>query len=426
MMPGSRSRRAAGGAVAALALATLGGCQTVGIGRLAAVPNRPASTLGAVGRAALLPATVALDVPSEMSSIDPSNSASGTVTPASAIGSSSPRADLISTGGPAPRSAADPLPPTPLLDAALVRAKSRGEVPDTPDTLLTANLPRPTPITLPTAAVAPAPEPAPAPVIAPPEPPRPVEIPPPAPPVSPEEAWRDGVRKLVGLARSKQEQGAGTGTGTGVAPEPWGLRARVLAWLAEPDIDPDLGQHDADTVRAVLRALQAAATTDPHADARNRGDDVRLAVQTLEAKAPLELVDLQLCSKVERFGDFVPLNPPARRAGEWVVIYCEVDGLHQESTPDGYQTRLAGQFEIIPEGGGRSIVAPLEVAKETFPRRRRDYYMAYLKQVPQDLAPGAYTVRITLRDVFTDRSASRAIPLTIVRAEKDPAVAPAP
>ena len=416
MTPGSRlrriARRTAGGAVAALALVLAGGCHGGPLARVAATPNRPQSTLGAVGRT-LGAATVALDVPSELAAIDPSNSARGTVTPASAIGSS-PRADLISTELPTGRSAVEPVPspPTPLLDEALTRARRRGEVPDPADPAALANLPQPAPPLPPTVEPALAVAAAPAPVIVIPDTkpaPEPAAPTPPEP-AAPEELWRDGVRKLVGLARSRHEQaGTGTGTGTG-ATEPWGLRARVLAWLAEPDIDPDLGQREADTVRSVLRALQATAAGDPQA----RGDDVRTAVQTLEARAPLELVDLRLCSEVKRFGDFTPFDPPARRAGDWVVIYCEVDGLHHEPTPGGFRTQLAGHLEINPEGGGPALALPLRSAEEVFPRRRRDYYIAYLTQIPRDLAPGQYTVRVSLKDVLADRTAGRGMPLTIV------------
>ena len=417
--------RTAGGAVAALALLSLGGCHGVPFGRVAPAPNRPQSTLGAVSRAALLPATVALDSPSEMAAIDPSNSANGMVTPASAI-STSPRADLISTedpGGsdhPLIRAGAEPLPPTPLLDAALVKARSRAEVAAHPEPVGLAQL-----TSLATSEVASMASPEAAVVppsivigssLNPPPEPKPTEAVVTTPPVPPEELWRDGVRKLVGLARLKQEQGGtGTGTGNNSGSEPWGLRARVLAWLAEPDIDPDLGQRDADTVRTVLRALQATTSGDSHAETRTRGDDVRTAVQTLEAKAPLELVTLQICQKVERFGDIVPFESSARRAGEWVVIYCEVDGIHQEPTSNGFQTKLAGRLEVVPEAGGPGVAFPLDTAAEVFPRRRRDYYVGYLKELPRDLAPGRYTLRITLKDVLSDRSASRGMPLTIVK-----------
>ncbi len=394
--------------IAVWMIAALAGCHGVPITRVAPAPNRPQSTLGSVGRAALLPATVALDDPSEMASIDPSSSSSGNLTPSSSIVGSSGKSDLVV---PASAAVAEPPAPTPLLDEALIRARTQGDLTKGAAPAL-ARPPEPVRSTPPTEAIAPTPagpEPAPSTV---PAPSVPIEAAAVAP-VAPEELWREGVRKLVGLARSKQEQ---AGTGAGTTTEPWGLRAQVLAWLAEPDIDPDLGQREADNVHAVLRALEGAASADPKKpEAHIRGDDVRLAVQTLEAKAPLELVDLRLCSKVERFGDFTPFDPPSRRAGDRVVIYCEVDGPHHEPVPGGFQTKLAGRMEIIPEGGGPTLALPLDTAEETSARRRRDYYIAYLKELPRNLPPGQYTLRLTLKDVFTDQSASRATPLTIVK-----------
>ena len=383
------------------------------VGRLRTPSERPQATIGSVGRAALLPATVALDVPSEMAAIDPSNSEAGTVTRASAIGTSG-RSSLISTEVPA-AAAPEPLPPTPLLDAALVRARSQANPPAEPVPLAA------TPAPLVEAPVVPTPEPMP--LIAPPT--APVAAPEPKPPavetveatpVAPEELWRDGVRKLAGLARSQREQAGEGGT------EPWGLRTRVLAWLAEPDIDPDLGGRDADGVRAVLRALEAPRPGDSHP----RGDDVRAAISMLEAKAPLELVNLQICQSVERFGEFTLFRSPTHRAGDWIGLYCEVDGLHQEPTATGFQARLGGQLEIMPLGGGPTVALPLLTSNQTFPRRRRDYYVSYSKALPRDLAPGAYTLRVTLRDLGTDQTASRETTLLIGGDGGPDDVSPAP
>ena len=429
MTPGRGLRRiavrAAGVAVAAPALMLGAGCHGVPLARVAPVPNRPQPALGPVGRA-LGAATVALDVPSETAAIDPSNSARGTVTPVAAI-ERGPRVDLIAAGAAprptAPAATPDPTPPaaTPLLDEALDRARRRVEVPDPVSlAVLTPSVdPIATPAPIPNLAPAPVEPPAeavptPPPAVAPAPAVEPVPV-----PVPPEEAWREGVRKLVGLARARQEQ-AGGGGGT----EPWGLRARVLAWLAEPDIDPDLGQRDADAVRAVLRALQANAAPNAAADVPGRGDDVRTAVRTLEAKAPLELTDLQLCSQVDGFGDYAAFEPPVRRAGDWVIVYCEVDGVHHEPVPGGFQTRIAGGMEIIPEGGGRPVAEPFGTADVVAHRRRRDYFINYSKRLPANLPPGRYTVRVTLRDALGDRTASRGVPLVIVDG-RDPATEPA-
>jgi hypothetical protein len=225
-------------------------------------------------------------------------------------------------------------------------------------------------------------------------------------PARPEDLWRDGVRKLGSLARARLEQSGGTNSAA-----PWSLRTRILAWLAEPDIDPDLGQRDADGVRAVLRALDEPATDTPR-----RGDEIRSAVLVLEDKAPLEIVDLRLCSKVDGFGDFEPIEPPVRKAGQPVILYCEVDGLRFEQTSAGFRTRVAAQFEILPEGGGPPILTrSLSTAEETCRRRRRDYCIVYRLVLPKPLEPGDYRIRLTERDLNSDRSASREVSFAIAR-----------
>ncbi len=387
MRLGSRSRRVAPG-FALLTIATLAGCHAMPLDRLSPMPNRPQSTLATASRAALLPATVAMDPPSEMSSIEPVTSSSSSITPAE------PPPEPV---GPTP---------TPLLDAALVRAKGLEEIaldemskPLTPPPAATPPptpspdpKPEPTPTPTPIAVVQPAPTEAPREKAKEPDPPR------------PEELWRDGVRKLGNLARAKLEQSGGLAS-------PWGLRARVVAWLAEPDIDPDLGQHEVDGVRAVLKALDEPSTESPR-----RGDEVRSAVLVLEDKAPLEIVNLRLCSKVERFGDFEPFEPPVRKAGQPVILYCEVDGLRFEQTSAGFRTRLAAQIEILPEGGGAPILTrSLGTAEETCRRRRRDYYVAYKLVLPKPLPPGDYRIRVTEKDLTADRSATREVAFAIAR-----------
>lgn len=380
MTSGSRTRRAAGG-VAALTIAALAGCHGgVQVARIATAPNRPQSVLATAGRAALLPATVALDTPSEMSSIEPSASAIGSTEPAPALA----------------RHSAESAPaPTPLLDAALVRSKVISDI-------VVNEMAGPA--DLPTVARQPATEARPA-AVEPPEPPRvSARDPVPPDPLRPEEIWRDEIRQLVTLARSRREQPGGD-AGT------WNLRARVLDWLAEPEIDPDLGQREPDGVRAVLRALG-----DPATPSRTRGDELRTAVEVLEDKAPLELTELRLCSRVETFGDYEPYDPPVRKAGQSVVVYSEVDGLRHESTSAGFRTRLSGQVEIVSEDGGALVLAlPYGPAEEVCRRRRRDYFVPYRLVLPRTIPPGNYRLRLILKDLLADRTASREVAFAIIR-----------
>jgi hypothetical protein len=185
----------------------------------------------------------------------------------------------------------------------------------------------------------------------------------------------------------------------------------VLAWLAEPDLDPGLDHRETDDVRAVLRALD-----DSPGEPLRRGDEVRSAVLVLEEKAPLEITDLRLCCKVDGFGDFEAFEPPVRKAGQPVILYCELDGLRFEQTSAGFRTRIAAQLEILPEAGGPPIHSQtLGPAEETCRRRRRDYYVAYKLCLPRPLGPGEYRLRLTTRDVTSDRSATREVSFAIAK-----------
>jgi hypothetical protein len=384
MTLGSRSRRVAS-RVAILTIVGLSGCHAMPLTRLEENgPSRPQS-LASAGRAALLSATVAMDPPSEMSSIEPVLTSPANLTPADATASA----------------------PTPLLDAALQKAKGV-EDPPIPEPVVPVAKPaepqapppsalftNPLPIELPTTKPSSSPEP-----VAVAEPSAKHEAEPPRP----EELWRDGVRKLNSLARAKLEQ-------TGDTASPWALRARILAWLAEPDLDPEGDHHDAEGVRAVLKALD-----EPAGDSPRKGANVRSAVLVLEDKAPLEIVDLKLCSRVEKFGDFDAFEPPVRKAGQSVAVYCEIDGLRFEQTSAGFRTRLAGKIEIIPEAGGPPVLAKqLDIAEETCRRRRRDYYLAFKLELPRTLTPGDYRIRLTETDLASDRTATREMTFGIAK-----------
>lgn len=402
MTPGCRTWRAAPGLVA-LSIATLAGCHSVPVAKLAPTPNRPQTTIAEAGRAALLPATVALDTPSEMAAMEPVRPEQPTE-PAPRMAPASSPVVIVKTEEPgdapvpSPRPIPAPSPPaeTPLLDAALERARGiEGALVEEMTPPEQAPLPpaRPEPIVVP-----PVPEPAK------PEPsPEPKPEPEPAPP-RPEDQWREGVRRLIGLAHAQ----AGRPDDATI---PWDLRARVLAWMAGPDIDPEVDRPESRDVRAVLKAM-ADAPSGPPANA----DDVRAAIRVLEERAPLEISDLQLCTRVDGFGDYQALDPPIQRPGQQVVIYCKIDGVRHEATGNGYRSRLAAQVEVVPEGGGTPAWAgSLGTGEETCRYRRNDYFINYMYTIPRTLPAGRYALRLTEKDLVSGRSASREVPLAIVR-----------
>jgi hypothetical protein len=304
---------------------------------------------------------------------------------------------------PDPRDDIPPMPaapdPSPPLDAAVTRvAASRPVAPDPPPA------PEPMPPGPPPAtelkveveptviASIPAADPAPDEVKVPPEstPAAPGD-PSPEPP-SPAEDWATGLDRLRRLAGEQANQG-------GEGARPWNLRARLLGWLADPEgPQPPL--------QAALSALAEADDASP--------EGLRAAAMALEAGMPLEITELAFCRRVLGFGEYEPAEPDAFRAGQPVVVYCELIGLRPQPDGDRFRSRLASTVEVTPEGADRPTWSqPLGNADDSCRRRRRDYYVSYRILLPPTLSPGPYHLRLTQTDLLAGRSTSRSLPFTI-------------
>ena len=213
--------------------------------------------------------------------------------------------------------------------------------------------------------------------------------------------WRDGIEGLRAIVRGHAGEPHGV----------WTLRTLLLDALAKAGE----GGEDANLWSAVLPAL--GVTDEPQAPGdRPRVEELHAAILALEDQAPLEITDLQLCRKVSGFGNFDPLDSASLKAGQAVIIYCELSGLRSEATGDGYRTRLASHYEIRPKTGGDPVIerSSLGAAEDLCRRRRRDYYANYRIDLPRRLPPGSYELRLTQEDEIAGRSTSSAIPLSIL------------
>jgi hypothetical protein len=218
----------------------------------------------------------------------------------------------------------------------------------------------------------------------------------------PKDAWRSGLTDLRRAAdRLAGEPGASA---------EWGIRSRVLGWLAG---DTE-GRPEGATWSTVLTALTSATgpeTPEPATLSRQ----VRDAVDALEGLAPLEVTELTLCRRVFGFMLHEPVDANALKAGQPVLLYCEMRGLRYEPLGEQVRSRLGSRVEIVRAGGGEPVwTETLATAEDICPRRRRDYYVNYRVLLPANLPPGSYTLRLTQTDLLADRSATSSAPLVVV------------
>jgi hypothetical protein len=320
---------------------------------------------------------------------------SGHALPAGAIEEASPLPPALERPAPGPAA-------TPLLDEALARAEARKG--DLIEVLAQEDSLKP-PLTL--ALATPIPKPAPAPPKVEPPPAKPPE----PPPKTPEETWREGIQTLRAVAK-EHLQGPRSSPPSGPN---WAVRDRLLAWLAEPDIDPDARTAaDAERGRAVLKGL--AVLIDPTSPSAGRGPEIREAVAALESAAPLEIADLKPCRMVHGFGNVEPLEPAARKPGQSVVLYSEINGLAYEPAGSSFRSRVEGTVELFGDGSDKPAWShPLPMVEDTCRKRRRDYFIGHKFTLPDDLPPGNYRLRLTQKDLVAGQVATRETAIAVVK-----------
>jgi hypothetical protein len=117
---------------------------------------------------------------------------------------------------------------------------------------------------------------------------------------------------------------------------------------------------------------------------------------------------------VINFGVFEPMDPTAVKAGQRLLVYCELTGLDYEPRGQVFISRLASHLELR-SGTDEAIVwehSP-DVGEDTCRRPRRDYYVNYRIELPSTLVPGPYRLRLIQTDLIADRTTSREVPIAI-------------
>ncbi len=130
----------------------------------------------------------------------------------------------------------------------------------------------------------------------------------------------------------------------------------------------------------------------------------------------LSIGDLRLCREVLGFGSFEPLATDRVKAGQQLLVYCELAGIQYEERGDQFVSRISSRVEIKPAGGGPVLWSrELGDAQDVCRRRRRDYFVNYRVEVPKTLLPGSYSLRLLQTDLVAGSAISGEIPFEITR-----------
>ena len=120
----------------------------------------------------------------------------------------------------------------------------------------------------------------------------------------------------------------------------------------------------------------------------------------------LRISDLRLCREVVAFGHYRAIDASDCRAGQDVILYCELDGVRYETHEAGYRSRLVTALELVAEGSETPLWRDVRPAEDACEHPRRDYFVGYLLSLPRSLAPGRYRLRVAQRNLVSGRIAS--------------------
>jgi hypothetical protein len=134
----------------------------------------------------------------------------------------------------------------------------------------------------------------------------------------------------------------------------------------------------------------------------------------------LGIPTLVLCRDVRQFGVYEPFTSTRFPFGakHLVVVYCEVANFAtQMNAKQLWETKLKYEVLLYTDSSETSLQVwqqkPTPVVDQSH-SRRRDFFIAKLVELPQDLPVGGYLLKVSLVDETANRIAEATVPLQIV------------
>ncbi len=134
----------------------------------------------------------------------------------------------------------------------------------------------------------------------------------------------------------------------------------------------------------------------------------------------LAISSLTLCRDVKQFGVYQPFDSARFPFGEKhpVVVYCEVANFASQITSKSlWETKLTYEVLLYTDSSDASLQVWQQKATPVIDQshsRRRDFFIAKLLELPQDLPIGGYLMKVSIVDETANRIAEATVPLQIV------------
>lgn len=191
--------------------------------------------------------------------------------------------------------------------------------------------------------------------------------------------------------------------------------------VPELDAIAPLPQEDREIVSAVLDGLsnfRHGIRTGGNALLSQKIGPIVEMGERVRHQTTLAIPSLVLCRDVKQFGIYTPFESTRFPFGRKhpVVVYCEVANFASHlNSRNLWETKLKYEVLLYTENASLQVWQhkPTPVVDQSN-SRRRDFFIAKLVELPQDLPIGGYLMKVSIIDETANRIAEATVPLQIV------------
>ena len=136
----------------------------------------------------------------------------------------------------------------------------------------------------------------------------------------------------------------------------------------------------------------------------------------LRSQGELTLPVAALCSRVDRFGVYEPMEPAQFKAGaaNEAILYCEVANFSAQLGANRmWETRLKHESVLYSETGLAVWQDKADDVTDLSRNRRHDFYVVERLRVPP-MPVGRYLLKVTVTDLQVNRVAEVTVPIEVV------------
>jgi hypothetical protein len=177
-----------------------------------------------------------------------------------------------------------------------------------------------------------------------------------------------------------------------------------------------LPEADQKVVGDLLAAIDVMKVGTAGATVADRAAPLMEAAKHWQQDADLALPRMVLATRVDSFGVFTPVSGTFEQGKRHtVIIYCEVANFASKKSDDGWYTTNLSQQETLITDDGLLVWRPnAEDVEDRSMNQRHDFYLVKKLTIPETLAAGKYTLRMSVTDRNTNKISVVSMPVEIV------------